>query len=125
MKTVGVSSLRRAGQPSSGLEKLASSVPRRPGLWGTLSQSMSRPNDPNVPGREDVIEDLLEAWEREFPDPVDFFEDELARRLGLVRHPHCSPASWQRHRVRLIDAAEISEDLIDQVGELCDQILDG
>ena len=86
---------------------------------------MSGPNDPNVPGREEVIEDLLEAWEREYPDPVDLFEDELARRFGLVQNPHCCPASWRQHRVRLIEAAEISEELFEEVGELCDKSLDG
>ena len=86
---------------------------------------MREPNDPNAPGREDVIEDLLEAWKREFPDPLDLFEDELARRLGLVQHPYCSPASWRQHRVRLIEAAEISEELFEEVGELCDLSLDG
>ena len=85
---------------------------------------MSGPNDPNVPGREDVIDDLLEAWQRESPDPVDLFEDELARRLGLVQHPHCSPASWRQHRVRLIEAAEISEELFEEVAELCDRSLE-
>ncbi len=56
---------------------------------------------------------------------MDLFEDELARRLGLVQHPRCSLASWRRHRVRLIEAAEISEELFEEVGELCDPSLKG
>ena len=86
---------------------------------------MSGPNDPEVPGREEVIDDLLAAWERESPDPVALFEDELARRLGLVQHPHCSQPSWRRQRVRVIEAAEISEKFFKEVGELCDLSLEG
>ena len=55
---------------------------------------------------ETTVEELLQAWGIEFPDPVDVFEDELAARLGLVRHPSCSLEDWRTQRVRLIDAAE-------------------
>ncbi len=37
---------------------------------------------------------------------VDLFEDELAARIGFVRHPSCPLDEWRRQRVRLIDAAE-------------------
>ena len=39
----------------------------------------------------------------EEPDPVDNFEDRLARDLGLLRHPNCSLRSWRRIRVSFLD----------------------
>ncbi len=51
-----------------------------------------------------AIEDLDAAWLREFPDPVDVFEEELAERLGLRRHPELSLDVWRAVRVRYIDA---------------------
>jgi hypothetical protein len=37
-------------------------------------------------------------------DPVDHFEDELARRLGIERHPAMTYEVWRRHRVEAIEA---------------------
>ena len=50
------------------------------------------------------IAELVGQLEREFPDPVDLFEDELAAQLGLFRHPTCQQQAWRRHRVAAIDA---------------------
>ena len=54
----------------------------------------------------EAVEELLKALEAEFPEPVDVYENELAGRLGLVRHPSCPLEEWRRQRVRLIDTAE-------------------
>ncbi len=55
---------------------------------------------------------------REFPDSVDVFEDDLAEKLGLNRHPALSLKEWRRARVRLIDAAEpdLAEDDLAETG---------
>lgn len=66
------------------------------------------PNDPS----DSAVEELLTAWDLDHPDPVDTFEDELARRLGLVRHPSTSREDWRGQRVRLIEAAEPNEELV-------------
>jgi len=58
-----------------------------------------------------AVDELMESLDREYPDPVDVFEDELARRLGSVRHPSCSYDDWRRQRVRMIETAEPSEEL--------------
>lgn len=55
--------------------------------------------------------DLLSAlWEAEDPDPVDVFEDELARRLGFERHPELDYDAWRRRRVEAIEAAGAAAD---------------
>ncbi len=51
-----------------------------------------------------AIEELDAGWLREYPDPVDVFEDELAVRLGLRRHPDLSLDEWRQVRVRYIEA---------------------
>ncbi len=56
------------------------------------------------PELETAVEDLHQTLLRRYPDPVDVFEDDLARELGLERHPHLSLAEWRRARVRFIDA---------------------
>ena len=61
-----------------------------------------------------AIEELSEALERENPDPVDVLEDELARELGLRRHPGMSPDEWRRARIGFIDPAtppDVNDDL--------------
>ena len=50
-----------------------------------------------------AIEEIDAACLREFPDPVDVFEDELAERLGLRRHPTLSLNEWRKVRVRYVD----------------------
>ena len=78
---------------------------------------MRTPDDPRDPG---AVEELLAALDREHPDPVDLFEDELARRLGCVRHPSCSREDWRGQRVKLIEAAEPSEELVGEVERWCE-----
>ncbi len=58
---------------------------------------MKQPHDPRDPA---AVDDLLAALDLEHPDPVDVFEDELARRLGCVRGPGCSYEDWRGQRVR-------------------------
>lgn len=56
------------------------------------------------------------------PDPVDVFEDLLAIRLGLSRHPDLSQDRWRRLRVEFIEA---TGDRADRLGcELADELLD-
>ncbi len=57
-------------------------------------------------GIEAAVEEIHVALMREFPDPVDVFEDDLAEKLGLARGPALSVEEWRRARVRLIDAAD-------------------
>ena len=81
---------------------------------------MKNPHDPSDIDLTAAVEELMDALDREYPDPVDVFEDELARRLGCVPHPSCSYEDWRRQRVRLIEAAEPGEELADfrrQAGE--------
>ena len=78
---------------------------------------MRPPNDPRDP---DAVADLLAALDREYPDPVDVFEDELARRLGCVRHPSTSREDWRLQRVRLIEAVGPSEELVGEVERWCE-----
>lgn len=48
---------------------------------------------------------LLEALlERIFPDPVDRFEDDLAKWNGLLRFPGLSTTSWRQARVEFLSA---------------------
>lgn len=55
------------------------------------------------------------------PDPVDVFEDLLAARLGLRRHPGLSQDRWRRLRVAFIEAAG---ERADRLGyELADELL--
>lgn len=56
------------------------------------------------------LEQLLLQLAKEFPDPVDVFEDGVARRLGLARGPGCDQDTWRQLRVRFIDAAEGSDE---------------
>lgn len=51
------------------------------------------------------LEELLDLLEEKYPDPVDLFEDELARRLGIERHPAMTYDLWRRRRVEAIEAA--------------------
>ena len=51
-----------------------------------------------------TIDELDATLCREFPDPVDVFEDQLAHDFGLTRHPGLSLEEWRR--VRFIDAAD-------------------
>ena len=48
---------------------------------------------------EQMAAELAEA------DPVDLFEDDLARKLGLERHPRLPLDEWRELRVRFIDRA--------------------
>lgn len=45
------------------------------------------------------------------PDPVDLFEDELARRLGHERPPAVPYDAWRRQRVAAIESAGSRADL--------------
>ncbi len=54
---------------------------------------------------EAAVEEIHASLVRRFPDPVDTFEDDLASKLGLERHPEMSMEEWRRVRVRFIDAA--------------------
>ncbi|MCP3976844.1 MAG: hypothetical protein GY720_20350 [bacterium] len=54
---------------------------------------------------EAAVEEMHAALVRRFPDPVDSFEDDLAKKLGLERDPEMSIKDWRRVRVRFIDAA--------------------
>ncbi len=54
---------------------------------------------------EVAVEEIHAALMREFPDPVDVFEDDLAAKLGLTRDPGMALAEWRRQRVRVIDEA--------------------
>lgn len=47
------------------------------------------------------------ALQRAFPDPVDLYEDALARSLGLHRHPTCPRDLWRRFRVRFLKQKDI------------------
>jgi hypothetical protein len=51
------------------------------------------------------VDALLALLDEEYPEPVDVFEDELARRLGVERHPGTPYALWRRRRVEVIAAA--------------------
>jgi len=53
-----------------------------------------------------TVDELSEALAAEFPDPVDVFEDELVRQLGLERHPSCPLPAWRAVRLRFLDAVE-------------------
>lgn len=46
---------------------------------------------------EAAVEELNAALIREFPDPVDVFEDDLAEKLGLKRGPGMSLDEWRRY----------------------------
>lgn len=52
-----------------------------------------------------VIEDFLPEIRRLYPDHDDFFEDELAHRLGLRRSPSMSASSWRKERLAFINAS--------------------
>lgn len=86
---------------------------------------MKRPHDPDEAIPTGAVDNLLAALDREHPDPVDTFEDELARRLGCVRHPSGSYEDWRRQRVRLIEAAGPGEELVAEVAQWCQEGLDG
>ena len=51
-----------------------------------------------------AVEELSAELEAAFPDPVDVFEDDLARQLGLRRHPALAQDEWRRVRVRYIES---------------------
>lgn len=53
-----------------------------------------------------VVDELYAEFAAAYPDPVDEFEDALAERLGLRRHPACDLEEWRRTRVEAIDALE-------------------
>jgi hypothetical protein len=53
-----------------------------------------------------VVDELCAELAVLYPDPVDVFEDAVAERLGLRRHPGCDLDGWRRARVRAIDALE-------------------
>jgi hypothetical protein len=55
---------------------------------------------------DDDVDLLLSLIEHLNPDPtdVDRFENNLARNLGLRRHPACPESAWVRHRVRFLVA---------------------
>lgn len=55
--------------------------------------------------REEVVEEVLELLDEVLPDPVDVYEDELAREAGLVRGPECDRETWRRVRGRWVDEA--------------------
>ena len=63
--------------------------------------------------QEEFFQWALAEMERLDPCPVDAFEDELARRLGIERHPSLDVKEWRRLRVDLIE----SHPLADSVGE--------
>lgn len=54
----------------------------------------------------EAVEELLALWRASDPDPVDLFEEKLAREIGLVRYPRMTEEEWRRVRVVAIDAAE-------------------
>jgi len=53
-----------------------------------------------------VVDELFAELAALYPDPVDEFEDALAARLGVHRHPGWDLEQWRRERVRAIDARE-------------------
>ena len=53
---------------------------------------------------EEKLEELMALADWLYPDPVDLYEDELARRLGLVRHPSAAYEEWRRQRVAFIES---------------------
>lgn len=54
---------------------------------------------------DDPLNALLALDADLHPDPVDVFENFLAARLGLTRHPSFDQAAWRRIRVAFIEAA--------------------
>ena len=52
------------------------------------------------------IEEVLVA---QFPDEADEFEDRLAAKLGLVRHPGLSQEEWRRVRVEYLRSTTATE----------------
>lgn len=53
---------------------------------------------------DDPVKVLSALLEQEYPEPVDVFEDDLARRLGLERHPRLALATWRELRVSFLSA---------------------
>ncbi len=53
-----------------------------------------------------AVEALSAELAEVFPDPVDVFEDDLASKHGLERHPELTQAEWRRLRVRFIEQAD-------------------
>ena len=66
---------------------------------------------------EDKVEWLNALLEQVYPDPVDFFEDLLADRLGYYRHPETSYKVWRSVRVALIESAGSRADELAKVVE--------
>ena len=81
---------------------------------------MKNPHDSSGIDLTAAEQELMDAIDRQYPDPADLFEDELARRLGCVRHPSCSCEDWRGRRVRLIEAAEPGEKLVGDVSQWCE-----
>ena len=52
---------------------------------------------------DDQLQAIVREIERQHSAPVDAFEDELARRLGLERPPALSKEEWRLHRDRYIE----------------------
>ena len=77
-----------------------------------------------IPG-DDSVSEFLADLNALYPDSVDVFEDELAIRLGLERHPDCTQDEWRVIRVRFInhatdndpEAEALAEALIDEFCE--------
>ena len=53
---------------------------------------------------EGAVEEVHAALMRQFPDPVDVFEDDLAEKLARFGEPDMSLEEWRRARVRFIDS---------------------
>lgn len=81
--------------------------------------AMKRPHDPDDPRDPGAVDELLAVWDLESPDPVDFLEDEPARRLGCVRHSSTSRDDWRLQRVRLIEEAGPGQELVREVERWC------
>ncbi len=68
--------------------------------WASLVEVGSRLACPDC---DAAIAELDAEPVREFPDPVDVFEDELAEQMGLRRHPELSLHEWRVVRVQFIE----------------------
>lgn len=61
---------------------------------------------------EKMVEELLRLEAELFPDEVDWFEDELAHRLGIDRGLGIDLVQWRKIRVRAIEATGSRADAV-------------
>ncbi len=55
---------------------------------------------------EAAVDQLHKVLMERYPDPVDVYEDELAKKLGFSRQPGMPLEEWREERVRVIDRAD-------------------